>query len=45
LNCVVKEKLIAAYQRMAKNKKLQKELAILEKGSVKDIAKILAKDE
>ena len=41
----LKGKLIVAYKRMAKNKNLQKELAILEKGSAKDIAKKLAKDE
>lgn len=41
----LKEKLIAAYKRMAKNKKLQQELAIFEEASVRDIAKKLAKDE
>jgi hypothetical protein len=41
----LKEKLIAAYKRMVKNKKLQKELAILAEGSAKDISKKLAKDE
>lgn len=41
----LRERLIAAYKRMAKNKKLQQELAILEEASVKDIAKKLAKDE
>ena len=35
----LKEKLVAAYKRMAKNKKLQKELAILSEASVKDMAK------
>ena len=38
----LKEKLIAAYKRMAKNKKLQQELAIFEEASVRDIAKKLA---
>ena len=41
----LKEQLIAAYKRMTKNKNLQKELAILEKAAIKDIAKKLAKDE
>lgn len=41
----LKKKLISAYQRMVKNKNLQKELAILEEASVKDMAKKLAKNE
>ncbi len=41
----LKKRLIAAYQRQAKNKNLQKELAILEEASVKDIAKKFVKDE
>ena len=41
----LRERLIAAYKRMAKNKKLQKELAVLEEASIKDIAKKLEKDE
>jgi len=40
-----KERLIAAYKRMIKNRNLQAELAVLERGSVKDIAKKLTKDE
>jgi RNA polymerase-interacting CarD/CdnL/TRCF family regulator len=39
------KRLIAAYKRMSKNKKLQKELAILERASAEDIAKKLMKDE
>ena len=41
----LKEKLVAAYKRMAKNKKLQKELAILSETSVKDMAKKFTQDE
>ena len=41
----LREKLITAYKRMSKNKKLQKELAIMERASVEDIAKKLTKDE
>ena len=41
----LREKLVIAYKRMAKNKNLQKELAILEGASVKDIAKKFTKNE
>ncbi|KLL04194.1 MAG: hypothetical protein MRECE_2c084 [Mycoplasmataceae bacterium CE_OT135] len=41
----MKKRLIAAYKRMAKNKNLQEELVVLEKASMKDIAKKLIKDE
>ncbi|CAJ0830065.1 11792_t:CDS:2 [Entrophospora sp. SA101] len=41
----LRKRSIAAYQRQAKNKNLQKELAILEEASVKDIAKKLIKDD
>jgi len=41
----LKEKLVAAYKRMARNKKLQKELAILSEASVKDMAKKFTQDE
>lgn len=41
----LRERLIAAYKRMAQNKKLQRELAILEEVSIRDIAKKLEKDE
>jgi metal-responsive CopG/Arc/MetJ family transcriptional regulator len=40
----LKEKLIIAYKRMAKNRELQKELAILEEASVKDVSKKLERD-
>jgi len=41
----LKNRLIAAYKRMGKNQKLQKELAILEQASVEDMAKKLSQNE
>jgi len=41
----LRERLIAAYKRMSKNKNLQRELAILEKATTKDISKKLLKNE
>nr|CAG8443446.1 13418_t:CDS:2 [Entrophospora candida] len=40
----LKEKLISAYKRMAKNKKLQKELAILEEVTTKVVVPITTED-
>ncbi|CAG8845164.1 21472_t:CDS:2, partial [Racocetra persica] len=41
----LRKKLITAYKRMAKNKKLQKELKIMEAASISDIGKKLAADD
>jgi hypothetical protein len=41
----LRERLIAAYKRMRKNKNLQKELGILEKATMKDISRKLTRNE
>ncbi|CAG8613612.1 2812_t:CDS:2 [Cetraspora pellucida] len=41
----LRKKLITAYKRMAKNKKLQKELKIMEAASISDIGKKLVADD
>jgi hypothetical protein len=41
----LRQRLVTAYKRMVKNKKLQKELAILERASAEDMSKKLTEDE
>ena len=40
----LRQRLVVAFKRMAKNKNLQKELSILEKASMKDMSKKLTKN-